>query len=57
MGLFKNKTKVYSYDKEHMKQMVDYAIKCGASKAQEQFSDLWTVMFDPAGHPFCFDTL
>jgi len=44
-------------DKEHMKQMVDYAIKCGASKAQEQFSDLWTVMFDPAGHPFCFDTL
>ncbi len=40
-----------------MKQMVEYAIKCGASKAEEQFSDLWTVMIDPAGHPFCFDTL
>lgn len=43
-------------DKEHMKQMVEHAIKCGATKAVEQFSDLWTVMVDPAGHPFCFDT-
>ncbi|WP_334297139.1 VOC family protein [Anaerocolumna sedimenticola] len=37
--------------------MVEYAITCGAAKAKEQFSDLWTVMIDPAGHPFCFDTL
>jgi hypothetical protein len=44
-------------NKEHMIQMVDYAIRCGATKAKEQFSDLWTVMIDPAGHPFCFDTL
>ena len=44
-------------DKEHMNHMVEYAITCGATKAKEQFSGLWTVMFDPAGHPFCFDTL
>lgn len=44
-------------DKEHMKCMVEHAIVCGASKAKEQYSDVWTVMIDPAGHPFCFDTL
>ncbi len=44
-------------DKEHMKCMVEYAIACGAIKAKEQYSDLWTVMIDPSGHPFCFDTL
>lgn len=32
---------------------VKYALHCGASIAGEQFSDDWTVMFDPAGHPFC----
>ena len=44
-------------DAEHMNQMVEHAIQCGATKAKDQFSDLWTVMIDPAGHPFCFDTL
>ena len=44
-------------DKEHMKSMAEYAISCGAVMAKEQYSDLWTVMFDPAGHPFCLDTL
>ncbi len=43
--------------KEHMELMVKYAIQCGATKAAEQYSDLWTVMLDPAGHPFCLDTL
>lgn len=32
---------------------VQYAIHCGAEIADEQFSNNWRVMFDPAGHPFC----
>lgn len=32
---------------------VQYAINCGATVADEQFSADWRVMFDPAGHPFC----
>ncbi len=44
-------------DKEHMNKLVEYAIQCGAKKAEMQYSDLWTVMLDPVGHPFCFDTL
>lgn len=32
---------------------VQYAIHCGAKIADEQFSNNWRVMFDPAGHPFC----
>jgi predicted enzyme related to lactoylglutathione lyase len=32
---------------------VQYAIRCGATIADEQFSDDWKVMLDPAGHPFC----
>lgn len=30
-----------------------HAIHCGAKPAQQQFSDSWRVMIDPAGHPFC----
>ncbi len=44
-------------DKEEMEAMVAHALRCGAQKASEQYSDLWTVMLDPAGHPFCLDTL
>lgn len=36
-----------------LKEAVQYAIQCGATVAEEQFSDDWTVMLDPAGHPFC----
>lgn len=32
---------------------VQYAIQCGATIADDQFSDNWRVMIDPAGHPFC----
>lgn len=46
-----------SKDKDEMMFMVQHALNCGAKKAEDQFSDLWTVMIDPAGHPFCFDTL
>ncbi len=34
-------------------QAVSYSIACGAKIASEQFSELWTVMLDPEGHPFC----
>jgi predicted enzyme related to lactoylglutathione lyase len=36
-----------------LEKAVEYAIHCGATVADEQFSDDWRVMFDPAGHPFC----
>lgn len=32
---------------------VQHAINCGAVEADEQFSNDWRVMLDPAGHPFC----
>ena len=32
---------------------VEYAMHCGATMAEKQFSDDWRVMLDPAGHPFC----
>ncbi|NLG24772.1 MAG: VOC family protein [Clostridiales bacterium] len=32
---------------------VQHAIHCGAATADQQFSDQWKVMIDPAGHPFC----
>ena len=36
-----------------LEKAVTYAILCGARIADEQFSNDWRVMFDPAGHPFC----
>ena len=36
-----------------LEKAVQYAVHCGATIAEEQFSDQWRVMFDPAGHPFC----
>lgn len=36
-----------------LEKAVQYAIDCGATIAEEQFSDTWKVMLDPAGHPFC----
>ncbi|HHY81898.1 MAG TPA: VOC family protein [Clostridiales bacterium] len=36
-----------------MEKAVQFAIQCGAKVADQQFSSHWTVMFDPAGHPFC----
>lgn len=33
------------------------ALRLGARKASDQPApDRWRVMFDPAGHPFCFST-
>lgn len=36
-----------------LEKAVQYAIHSGATIADEQFSNNWRVMFDPAGHPFC----
>ena len=32
---------------------IKHAISCGATIAEIQCDDGWTVMLDPAGHPFC----
>ena len=44
-------------DQDHMLTLVQHAITCGARKADTQFSEFWTVMIDPEGHPFCIDIL
>ena len=36
-----------------LEKAVQHAIQCGATVADEQFSEDWKVMLDPAGHPFC----
>lgn len=36
-----------------LEKAVQHAITCGARVAEDQFSEHWRVMFDPAGHPFC----
>lgn len=36
-----------------LEEAVRYAVGCGATVADAQFSDDWRVMLDPAGHPFC----
>ena len=48
----------------HIDFLVDYlpeaealAIKLGAKKSDVQYYDSSTVMFDPAGHPFCLSTV
>ncbi|MDR0324735.1 MAG: VOC family protein [Oscillospiraceae bacterium] len=40
---------------EHI-EWVRYAIFSGARKADTQYSEDWTVMLDPEGHPFCLDS-
>lgn len=41
-------------DAEKKDLAVNHAISCGATKSPVQYSDEWVVMYDPAGHPFCF---
>lgn len=38
---------------ENVEEAVAYALSCGAKMADMQYEDLWRVMIDPAGHPFC----
>ena len=46
----------FPVEKAQMRQAVAHAVACGAKVADTQHSDLWTVMIDPEGHPFCFVT-
>ena len=41
---------------ENLPEAEALAIKNGAIKSEIQFYDTSTVMFDPAGHPFCLST-
>jgi catechol 2,3-dioxygenase-like lactoylglutathione lyase family enzyme len=36
-----------------LEKAVQHAVNCGAIIADQQFSESWRVMIDPAGHPFC----
>jgi len=42
---------------DNLEEAVQYALKHGAKKAEIQYFDTSTVMFDPAGHPFCLSTV
>jgi len=41
----------------NLPESVEFALKYGAKKSDVQFYDTSTVMFDPAGHPFCLSTV
>ena len=42
---------------DNLEESVEMAIQNGAGKSEVQFFDTSTVMFDPAGHPFCLSTV
>lgn len=42
---------------DNLQEAEEYALKCGARKADVQYYDTSTVMFDPAGHSFCLSTV
>ena len=45
------------FHSDNLEEAVENALKCGARKANVQYYDTSTVMFDPAGHPFCLSTV
>jgi len=42
---------------DNLQEAEALAIKCGARRSDIQYFDTSTVMFDPAGHPFCLSTI
>ena len=42
---------------DDLQEAVTLALDNGATKSEVQFFDTSTVMFDPAGHPFCLSTV
>jgi predicted enzyme related to lactoylglutathione lyase len=40
---------------DDLEKDVNHAIACGAKIAETQYSGKWSVMIDPAGHPFCIE--
>lgn len=41
---------------DNLSEAVEHALKCGAKISEVQYYESSTVMFDPAGHPFCLST-
>ena len=42
---------------DNLLEAENLALRHGAQKADIQYFDTSTVMFDPAGHPFCLSTI
>ena len=42
---------------DDLKEAEELALRYGATKSEVQYFDTSTVMFDPAGHPFCLSTV
>lgn len=42
---------------DDLSEAEEHALKCGATKSEIQYYDTSSVMFDPAGHPFCLSTV
>lgn len=38
---------------ENVEEAVACALSCGAVMSEIQYEDMWRVMIDPSGHPFC----
>lgn len=47
----------FAVDPADQKHWVQQAVSMGATVAAEQYSEHWTVMLDPEGHPFCIDAM
>ncbi len=47
----------FAVDPTDQKYWVKQAVSLGARVADEQYSEHWTVMLDPEGHPFCIDAM
>ncbi len=45
------------YKVDSLPEAEQHAISCGAVKSEIQYYDTSSVMFDPAGHPFCLSTI
>jgi catechol 2,3-dioxygenase-like lactoylglutathione lyase family enzyme len=42
---------------DNLQETIELALSNGAKKSAIQYFDTATVMFDPAGHPFCLSTV
>jgi uncharacterized glyoxalase superfamily protein PhnB len=47
----------FAVDRAALEDWAQKAVSLGAQVAETQYSDDWTVMLDPEGHPFCFDAV
>ena len=42
---------------DNLKESEEFALQCGAKKAETEYYDTSSVMLDPAGHSFCLSTI